>query len=307
VADPDESVWTSVQDRMELRWRCRLSRKGPQGVLAITRDRVLFGVPRGRIGTLVFGSAYDLRLSRPRAELIDIAMPREDVVELAFAPGAPDAAARVELYGHVSVHDATTMLRLFDLGLDEAQPGKRVLGEVVDRVCSNCSHTCICPVPRLVPVGLAGWGDVFSTTPASYRRHDRFVVVDDASTRPVRRRDVVDIAFRAVIDGRDVERWLAIVQLGDGRWVLVDHQDELLGMKSRELVVAATLEELWRDGLTDEIRDHLAPQLSRDELADELVRLDRMLESADDEQRRYAAARMRQLHVTGLLAAHPRV
>jgi hypothetical protein len=88
--------------------------------------------------------------------------------------------------------------------------------------------------------------------------------------------------------------FIALLRLADGRWCYASFDLQSDEQMVWTLIVAATRERLWWDACTDEDRERFTPQLTRDELDEELVRIDEMLESDVPEARATAERRARQ-------------
>jgi hypothetical protein len=126
---------------------------------------------------------------------------------------------------------------------------------------------------------------------------------DDLPRDPVPWTDIVEIVY--IVDGDgDGPPWLLVVRLADGRWVYFNHILQISGEVYTTVVVARSLETLWWGALTEEDRDRVTAQMTRDRLDDELVKLDSILESGNANMRAHAEQRMVLLDGGG--AARPR-
>jgi hypothetical protein len=88
--------------------------------------------------------------------------------------------------------------------------------------------------------------------------------------------------------------FIALVRLADGRWCYANFTARDAESMTWVLFVASTRDRLWWFACTDEDRERFTPQLTREDLEDELVRIDELLESGDSETRAIAERRAHQ-------------
>jgi hypothetical protein len=147
-------------------------------------------------------------------------------------------------------------------------------------------------VTRLVHfAGMLAGGFAPDHLPASV--HVEIEALDPGmSTARFEQEDVVEVAWMAEGCG-DGPPTIAIFRLADGRWLYVSFLVQITGDLFWTYRVA-TRERLWFWACTDDDRERLTSQLTRDELDTELVALDSMLESGDANAAAVAERRMLQ-------------
>jgi hypothetical protein len=250
-------------------------------------------------------------LDRRREELVGLD-DSDGELALRFADGGVE---RVQLVRALSRDERGAIHAIWDPGREHAVAVRRSIGVVTERVCCACTGGCRCRVPMPVPAALAGQVLLFRPDRSEPEQRIAVEAIGGISTAAVRRIDVVEIAFLDLVR----EPQITIVRLRDDRWAYlsrlvrvfdvpnfhsdVDDPHDLIergylieaSSTVRRIVVAATLEELWRSACSDADRGRLARLPAG--LDEELVRLDAMLQSADAEQRAFAEARMLQIHL----------
>lgn len=104
--------------------------------------------------------------------------------------------------------------------------------------------------------------------------------------------DVHEIVYRA--DGKgDGPSWFVVGRLIDGRWLYAQYLSEITGDNYSVLIVARSLESLWWGALTEDERDRVTAQMTREQVDEELVRLDQVLELGDHNASARASRRVK--------------
>jgi len=146
------------------------------------------------------------------------------------------------------------------------------------------------PSPLITQPALPDWIRRWPTLPSSRS-------FDGVSDAGVAAEEIVEVAYHDARGDGEVVQQVAVVRLADQRWASLSYdQVSKTGPNSYSVTVAATRERIWWYGLSDEDREHLSPQLTTEESEEELVQIDRLLESTDPEECALGERRMLQRH-----------
>ena len=145
---------------------------------------------------------------------------------------------------------------------------------------------------RMIPPELRELVDGgFRILPFQKDFHCELRALDAISTARFRGADIAELAW--YVEGKpDGAPWIAIFRIADGRWVYFSYTLQITGDIYFTYVFSTDRGRLWWWACTDDDRDRLSTKFSDDDHADEMVQLDIMLQSDDDQLRRMGEWRM---------------
>lgn len=113
------------------------------------------------------------------------------------------------------------------------------------------------------------------------------IYFDDLPADAFRWEDIAEIVYYS-----SYSITFLVCRLVDGRWLYVQHVVERTGDIFTTYVIARSLDSLWWGALSEDERDVVTAQMTRDRVDEELVRLDAILELGDRNVSAHAVRRI---------------